>query len=93
MADLLWTKDVTSLIVLDIPLEVKFLIYSPTGNLIAIHELYLYGLGIEMVKLSNKSHTLSIEFNDGILRLYNFMSNSLKEIIELNHNMMIYFCF
>ena len=86
MEDLLWTKDSTSLIVVDTPLEVKFLIYSPTGNLIATHEPYLYGLGIEMAKLSNNSHTLSLGFNDGNVRLYNCMSNSFKEIIELNHN-------
>ena len=86
LADLLWTKDATSLIVVDTPLEVKFMVYSPTGNLICTHEPYLYGLGIEMAKLSNNSHTLSIGFNDGIVRLYNCMSNSFKEIIELNHN-------
>ena len=84
--DLLWTKDATSLIVIDTPLEVKFLIYSPTGNLIMTCEPYLYGLGIEMAKLSYNSHTLGIGFNDGIIRLYNCMSNSFKEIIELNHN-------
>jgi len=86
MTDLLWTKDATSLIIVDTPLEVKFLVYSPTGNLIATHEPYLYGLGIEIAKLSNNSHTLSLGFNDGIVRLYNCMSNSFKEIIELNHN-------
>jgi len=36
--------------------------------------------------LSTNSHTLGIGFNDGIVRLYNCMSNSFKEIIELNHN-------
>ena len=86
LENLLWTKDSTSLIVIDTPLEVKFLVYTPTGNLIASHEPYLYGLGIEMAKLSNNSHTLSLGFNDGTLRLYNCMSNSFKEIIELNHN-------
>ncbi len=85
MSDLLWTKDATSLIVVDTPLEVKFLIYSPTGNLIATHEPYLYGLGIEIAKLSNNSRTLSLGFNDGMVRLYNCTSN-FKEIIELNHN-------
>ena len=86
MVDLLWTKDATSLIVIDTPLEVKFLVYSPTGNLIFTCEPYLYGLGIEIAKLSTNSHTLGIGFNDGIVRLYNCMSNSFKEIIELNHN-------
>ena len=86
MTDLLWTKDATSLIVVDTPLEVKFLVYSPTGNLIFTCEPYLYGLGIEIAKLSNNSHTLGIGFNDGNIRLYNCMSNSFKEIIELNHN-------
>ena len=86
MCDLLWTKDGTSLIIVDTPLEVKFLVYSPTGNLIFTCEPYLYGLGIEIAKLSNNSHTLGLGFNDGIIRLYNCMSNSFKEIIELNHN-------
>jgi hypothetical protein len=85
LSDLLWTKDSTSLIVVDTPLEVKFLIYSPTGNLITTHEPYLYGLGIEIAKLSNNSRTLSLGFNDGMVRLYNCTSN-FKEIIELNHN-------
>ena len=84
--DLLWTKDATNLIVIDTPLEVKFLIYSPTGNLIMTCEPYLYGLGIEIAKLSYNSHTLGLGFNDGIIRLYNCMTNSFKEIIELNHN-------
>ena len=86
MCDILWTKDATSLIVIDTPLEVKFLVYSPTGNLIFTCEPYLYGLGIEIAKLSNNSHTLGLGFNDGMIRLYNCMSNSFKEIIELNHN-------
>ena len=84
--DLLWTEDSTSLIVVDTPLEVKFFVYSPTGNLIATQEPYLYGLGIEISKLSNNSHILSLGCNDGILRLYNSMNNSFKEIIQLNHN-------
>ena len=86
MCDIIWTKDATNLIVIDTPLEVKFLVYSPTGNLIFSGEPYLYGLGIEIAKLSNNSHTLGIGFNDGIMRLYNCMTNSFKEIIELNHN-------
>jgi hypothetical protein len=86
MCDLIWTKDATNLIVIDTPLEVKFLVYSPTGNLIYSGEPYLYGLGIEIAKLSNNSHTLGIGFNDGNIRLYNCMTNSFKEIIELNHN-------
>ena len=89
MCDLIWTKDATNLIVIDTPLEIKFLVYSPTGNLIFSCEPYLYGLGIEIAKLSSNSHTLGIGFNDGIIRLYNCMSNSFKEIIELNHNINI----
>jgi len=85
LEDLLWTKDSTSLIVIDTPLEVKFMVYSPTGNLITTQEPYLYGLGIETAKLCNNSHTLCLGLNDGTVRLYNCMNN-FKEIIELNHN-------
>ena len=89
MNDLIWTKDATNLIVIDTPLEIRFLVYSPTGNLIFCCEPYLYGLGIEIAKLSNNYNTLSLGFNDGIIRLYNCMNNSFKEIIELNHNINI----
>ncbi len=40
LQDIKWSKDNTAIIIYDSILECKFLVYSPTGNLIAQHEPY-----------------------------------------------------
>ena len=45
--DISWSKDNTSIVVWDSDLECKFLVYSPTGNLIKNIQPYKYGLGIQ----------------------------------------------
>ena len=84
LQDICWSKDDTSIICYDSELECKMLIYSPTGNLIAVHEPYTTGLGITKGVLSNNGKILAVGFYDNKVRLYN--PYTWKMISELNHN-------
>ena len=79
----MWAKDNTAIIVWDSVLECKFLVYSPTGNLIAKHEPYEISLGIKSVNMSPNGNYLAVGFYDQNVRLYNHMS--WKLITEFNH--------
>ena len=85
--DISWSKDNTSIVVWDSDLECKFLVYSPTGNLIKNIQPYKYGLGIQEAKFSLNYHYFCIGFNDGFIRLYN--SITWNFIYEFNHNINI----
>ena len=85
LQDICWSKDDTSIICYDSELECKMLIYSPTGNLIAVHEPYATGLGITKGVLSNNGKILAVGFYDNKVRLYN--PYTWKMISELNHNL------
>ena len=85
LQDICWSKDDTSIICYDSELECKMLVYSPTGNLIAMHEPYTTGLGITKGILSNNGKILAVGYYDNKVRLYN--PYTWKMISELNHNM------
>lgn len=81
--DLTWTKDDTCIIVWDNCLECKFLVYSPTGNILATHNPYELTLGIKGVTLSPNGHYLSVGYYDEVCRLYNHLS--WKLIMDFDH--------
>jgi len=83
MQEVFWSKDNTALIVQDSPLECKFLIYSPTGNLIQVHEPYKLTLGVKNMNMSPNGHYLTAGFYDGAVRIYNHIT--WKLIIDLEH--------
>jgi hypothetical protein len=83
LQDIQWTKDDLSIVIYDSVLECKFLVYSPTGSLIAVHEPYNNCLGIKSYSLSPNSHYLSIGYYDNSLRLYNHLT--WNEIYSFEH--------
>lgn len=83
LADLVWAKDNTAIIVWDNPIECRLLIYSATQGLIAQHIPYENALGFKSLKLSPNGQFLAAGACDQKLRLYNHIS--WKEITQFEH--------
>lgn len=83
--DISWSKDDTCLIVWESPLECKFSIYSPTGEILANHSPYDLTLGIKGVSQSPNGNFLAVGYHDEVCRFYNHIS--WKLIMDLDHNM------
>lgn len=85
LSDVFWSKDDTSIVVVDSELDCRIAVYSPTGNLIEKHEPYTGALGARISSFSPNGRYFAVGFNDNKVRLYN--SITWKQISELNHNM------
>ena len=65
LADIMWTKEDTAILVYDTPLEAKVLIYSVmTGEIVAKHNMSSPGLGIKQVNLSPNGIFMCVAFFD-----------------------------
>lgn len=75
LADIMWAKEDTAILVYDTPLEAKILIYSAmTGEIVAKHNLNGPGLGIKSVNLSPNGIFMTVAFFDTKLRIFNAYS-------------------
>lgn len=83
--DIQWSKDDSCLIVWESPLECKFSVYSPTGEIIANHTPYDFTLGIKGVMQSPNGKFLAVGYHDEICRFYNQMS--WKLVMDFDHKM------
>ena len=84
LSDIFWSKNDTSIVVIDNELECKIAIYSPSGNLIEKHEPYNGALGARIASFSPNGKYLAVGFNDNKVRIYNAIT--WKIVSELNHN-------
>ena len=83
--DIVWSKDNTSIIASDCPLECKILVYSPTGSLLMINEAYTNILGVTSLVLSPNGHYITGGYGDSSIRLYNHIT--YKQISILKHQL------
>jgi WD40 repeat protein len=83
LADLMWAKDDTAIVVWDNPIECRLLIYSATQGLLAQHIPYEHALGFRTVNFSPSGQFLAAGSYDQKVRLYNHIS--WKEITEFTH--------
>ena len=81
--NLLWSKDDGAIIVWDNALECKFISYSPTGNIISVHQAYELSLGIKNCCFSPNGNYLSVGYYDQSLRLFSHIT--WKQITEFQH--------
>lgn len=82
---ILWNKDNTALIIWDTPIENRFFVYSPTGNLIKSQETNRDSLGVINVMTSPNGHLMSVGCFDQSVFLFNQMT--WKFISKLSHSM------
>lgn len=87
LQDILFTKDDGEIIVYDSPLECKFFVYSPTGNLISSYQAYDIGLGIKNCLLSTNGHYLAVGYYDQSVRIFSQLT--WKYITEFQHKTVI----
>lgn len=83
LADLVWAKDDTAIIVWDNPIECRLLVYSATQGLLAQHIPYENALGFKTVNFCPSGQFLAAGSYDQKIRLYNHIS--WKEITEFEH--------
>lgn len=83
LADLMWTKDNTAIIVWDNPIEWRLFVYSATQGLVAQHIPYENALGYRSLKFSENGQFLAAASFDQKVRIYNHIS--WKEISEFVH--------
>ena len=75
LADIMWIKEDTAILVYDTPLEAKISIYSAmTGEAVAKHNLSGPGLGIKSVVVSPNGVYMVAAFFDTKLRVFNAIS-------------------
>ena len=85
LSNLIWTKDNSSIIVIENEIECKLLIYSVTGNLLMINEAYNNNLGIFLINISPNGHFITVAYGDNNIRLFHYIT--YKKICCLNHNL------
>ena len=83
LADLMWTKDNTAIIVWDNPIEWKFFVYPAIQGLVAQHIPYQNALGYRSLRFSENGQFLAAASFDQKVRIYNHIS--WKEISEFVH--------
>lgn len=84
MADLMWCRMDSAILVYDSPLEAKILVYNAlTGECVAKHNPGSLGLGIKYVSLSPNSMFLIAAFFDTKIKLFNGIS--MLELASLEH--------
>jgi len=83
LADLMWAKDDTAIVVWDNPIECRLLIYSATQGLLAQHIPYDNALGFRTLNFSPNGQFLAAGAYDQKVRLYNHIS--WKEITDFEH--------
>lgn len=80
---ILWNKDNTALIIWDTPIENKFFVYSPNGNLIKTNETNRETFGVMNINTSPNGHLVSIGSYDQSVWLYDQIT--WKLISKLNY--------
>lgn len=85
--DICFSKDDGEIIIWDSPLECKFYVYSPTGNLIHKYQAYELGLGIKSCVFSNNGRYLSIGYFDQSVRIFSQLT--WKLVTEFEHKPII----
>jgi hypothetical protein len=94
LADIMWCKEDTSILVYDSPLEAKILVYSAmTGECLIRNNLQMQAtaslggaslaLGIKSVSIAPNGLYMVVAFFDTKIRLFNGIS--MKEIAGLEH--------
>ena len=83
LQDVLFTHDLSSIIISDAHYICKLLIYSLSGDLIKVIEPYKYKLGIRLSKITPNGHYLIIGCFDHIIRVYNTVA--FTSVCEFDH--------